>query len=124
MPEKILVVCDERHIARLIEVNLQMAGYNVTTAYSGVEALEKVAADKPGMIILDVMMPRLDGFETLKRLQADPKTRDIRVIMLAAKGQDGGVFRAWPSGGGSHLAGPLKPGEFLAFVKRIFDHRR
>jgi two-component system alkaline phosphatase synthesis response regulator PhoP len=121
MPRKILVVDDERHIVRLVEVNLQKAGYTVTTAYDGIEALEKVAADKPDMIILDVMMPRLDGFETLKKLQADAKTRDIPVIMLTAKAQDADIFKGWSSGVSSYLTKPFNPRELLTFVERIFQ---
>ena len=66
MAKTILVVDDERHIVRLVQVNLERAGYEVTTAYDGVEALEAVEAEIPDMIILDVMMPRMDGFEALK----------------------------------------------------------
>ena len=121
MPRKILVVDDERHIVRLVEVNLQKAGYTVMTAYDGLEALEKVAADKPDMIILDVMMPRLDGFETLKKLQADAKTRDIPVIMLTAKAQDADIFKGWSSGVSSYLTKPFNPRELLTFVERIFQ---
>ena len=121
MPRKILVVDDERHIVRLVEVNLQKAGYTVMTAYDGLEALEKVAADKPDMIILDVMMPRLDGFETLKKLQADADTRDIPVIMLTAKAQDADIFMGWSSGVSSYLTKPFNPRELLTFVERIFQ---
>ena len=72
MAKTILVVDDERHIVRLVQVNLERAGYEVTTAYDGVEALEAVEAEIPDMIILDVMMPRMDGFEALKKLCGCP----------------------------------------------------
>ncbi len=121
MAKKILVVDDERHIVRLVEVNLARAGYEVMTAYDGVEALEKVKADKPDMIVLDVMMPRMDGFEALKRLQADPDTQDIPVIMLTAKAQDADIFRGWSSGVSSYLTKPFNPRELLTFVERIFQ---
>src|SRR3990172_11803439 len=95
---KILVVDDERHIVRLIQVNLERAGYQVVTAFDGRDALKKVEAEKPDLVVLDVMMPHLDGFEVLKRLQANPATREIPVVMLTAKAQDGDVFRGWSSG--------------------------
>src|ERR1035437_7727467 len=107
MARKILVVDDERHIVRLVQVNLEKAGYTVLTAYDGVEALEQVAKEKPDMIVLDVMMPRLDGFEVLKKLQADAGTRDIPVIMLTAKAQDADIFRGWSSGVSSYLTKPF-----------------
>jgi len=121
MAKKILVVDDERHIVRLVEVNLTRAGYEIMTAYDGVEALEKVKADKPDMIVLDVMMPRMDGFEVLKRLQADAGTQDIPVIMLTAKAQDADIFRGWSSGVSSYLTKPFNPRELLTFVERIFQ---
>ncbi len=121
MAKKILVVDDERHIVRLVEVNLTRAGYDVVSAYDGVEALEKVAEDIPDMIVLDVMMPRMDGFEVLKNLQADPRYKDIPVIMLTAKAQDADIFKGWQSGVSSYLTKPFNPKELLVFVQRIFQ---
>jgi two-component system alkaline phosphatase synthesis response regulator PhoP len=121
MAKKILVVDDERHIVRLVEVNLARAGYEVVTAYDGVEALEKVEQEIPDMVVLDVMMPRMDGFEVLKNLQADDKYRDIPVIMLTAKAQDADIFKGWQSGVSSYLTKPFNPKELLVFVQRIFQ---
>jgi two-component system, OmpR family, alkaline phosphatase synthesis response regulator PhoP len=121
MPKKILAVDDERHIVRLVEVNLQRAGYEVVTAYDGREALEKVKSENPDLVVLDVMMPYMDGFEVLKNLKADPVTAEIPVIMLTAKAQDADVFRGWQSGVDCYLTKPFNPMELLTFVKRIFD---
>jgi two-component system alkaline phosphatase synthesis response regulator PhoP/two-component system response regulator VicR len=121
MPKKILAVDDEKHIVRLIQVNLERAGYEVVTAFDGVEALKKVAEERPDLIVLDVMMPQMDGFETLKNLKANPQTRDIPVIMLTAKAQDADVFRGWQSGVDCYLTKPFNPLELLTFVKRIFE---
>ena len=121
MAKTILVVDDERHIVRLVQVNLERAGYEVTTAYDGVEAIEAVQSELPDMIILDVMMPRMDGFEALKKLRADDKTKDIPVIMLTAKAQDADIFKGWSSGVDSYLTKPFNPRELLAFVDRIFQ---
>jgi two-component system alkaline phosphatase synthesis response regulator PhoP/two-component system response regulator VicR len=121
MPKKILAVDDERHIVRLVEVNLQRAGYEVVTAFDGREALEKVKAETPDLVVLDVMMPYMDGFEVLKNLKADPVTAEIPVIMLTAKAQDADVFRGWQSGVDCYLTKPFNPMELLTFVKRIFD---
>ena len=121
MAKKILVVDDERHIVRLVQVNLDRAGYEVLVAYDGIEALKKVSEDKPDMVILDVMMPRMDGFEVLKKLQADEDTKDIPVIMLTAKAQDADIFKGWSSGVSSYLTKPFNPRELLTFVERIFQ---
>ena len=120
MAKKILAVDDEKHIVRLIQVNLERAGYEVVTAGDGKEALEKVKSENPDMIVLDVMMPYMDGFEVLRTLKADQATRDIPVIMLTAKAQDADVFRGWQSGVDSYLTKPFNPMELLSFIERIF----
>jgi len=121
MARKILVVDDERHIVRLVQVNLERAGYEVAVAYDGIEALEKVEAEKPDMVVLDVMMPRMDGFDVLKKLQANADTKDIPIIMLTAKAQDADIFKGWSSGVSSYLTKPFNPRELLTFVERIFQ---
>jgi two-component system alkaline phosphatase synthesis response regulator PhoP/two-component system response regulator VicR len=120
MPKKILAVDDERHIVRLVQVNLEREGYTVVTAYDGKEALEKVEAEQPDLIVLDVMMPYMDGFEVLQNLKKNQATREIPVIMLTAKAQDADVFRGWQSGVDCYLTKPFNPQELKAFVKRIF----
>ncbi|HET6386589.1 MAG TPA: response regulator [Armatimonadota bacterium] len=120
MAKKILAVDDEKHIVRLVQVNLERAGYQVVTAFDGVEALEKVKGERPDMIVCDVMMPRMDGFEVLRNLKSDASTRDIPVIMLTAKAQDADVLRGWTSGVDCYLTKPFNPMELLSFVKRIF----
>ncbi len=119
--KKVLAVDDERHIVRLIQVNLERAGYQVATAFDGTEALKKVEGEKPDLIVLDVMMPRMDGFEVLKRLQANPETREIPIVMLTAKAQDADVFRGWSSGVSAYLTKPFNPLELITFVKRILS---
>lgn len=121
MGKKILVVDDERHIVRLVQVNLERAGYEVVTAYDGEEALQKVREERPDLIVLDIMMPKMGGFEVMKHLKADPTTRDIPVIMLTAKAQDADVFRGWQSGVDCYLTKPFNPLELLTFIKRIFE---
>src|SRR5579862_4159438 len=121
MAKKILAVDDERHIVRLVQVNLERAGYKVVTAYDGKEALDKVQSERPDLIVLDVMMPYMDGFEVLQTLKKNPATRELPVIMLTAKAQDADVFRGWQSGVDCYLTKPFNPMELIAFVKRIFS---
>ena len=121
MAKKILAVDDEKHIVRLVQINLQKEGYEVVTASNGREALERVASDKPDLIIMDVMMPEMDGFGALKILKADTATSGIPVIMLTAKAQDADVFQGWKSGADLYLTKPFNPQELLTFVKRIFQ---
>jgi two-component system alkaline phosphatase synthesis response regulator PhoP len=121
MAKKILAVDDEKNIIRLIEVNLEREGYTVVTAGDGKEALEKVALEQPDLVVLDVMMPYLDGFEVLHELKKNPDTRDIPVIMLTAKAQDADVFNGYKNGADCYLTKPFNPKELTSFVKRIFD---
>jgi two-component system alkaline phosphatase synthesis response regulator PhoP/two-component system response regulator VicR len=120
MPKKILAVDDERHIVRLVQVNLERQGYDVVTAFDGKEALEKIAAENPDLVVLDVMMPYMDGFEVLQTIRKNPETRELPVIMLTAKAQDADVFRGWQQGVDCYLTKPFNPMELITFVRRIF----
>ncbi|MHB9125889.1 MAG: response regulator transcription factor [Armatimonadota bacterium] len=120
MPRKILAVDDEKHIVRLVQVNLERQGYEVVTANDGKEALQKVEEEKPDLLVLDVMMPYQDGVEVLQTLRRNPETANIPVVMLTAKAQDADVFRGWQSGVDAYLTKPFNPMELISFVKRIF----
>lgn len=121
MAKKILAVDDEKHIVRLVQINLEKEGYEVATANTGREALEKVAEFQPDLIVMDVMMPEMDGLEALSRLKADPATSEIPIIMLTAKAQDSDVFRGWQAGADLYLTKPFNPSELLTFVKRLLQ---
>src|SRR4051812_18971269 len=121
MTKHILAVDDEVNIRRLVEVNLQRHGYRVSTASDGVEALEKISAEQPDMVVLDVMMPRMDGVEVLRRLKADPATHEIPVVMLTAKAQDADLLKGWQMGTEMYLTKPFNPMQLLTFVRRIFE---
>lgn len=121
MAYKILIVDDEPSIRRLLQVNLERANYIVEQACDGVEALEKITANKPDLIILDVMMPRMDGFETLKQLMSNPGTSAIPVIMLTAKASDKDIFSGWAAGVSAYLTKPFNPKELLTFTERVLQ---
>lgn len=121
MPKKILAVDDERSIVRLIQINLERQGFQVITAYDGKEALLKLEAEKPDLVVLDVMMPYMDGFEVLQNIRKNTATRDLPVIMLTAKAQDSDVFKGYSGGADLYLTKPFNPLELVTFVKRIFS---
>lgn len=121
MAKRILAVDDEKHILRLVQINLEKAGYLVVTASNGREALEAVALERPDLIVMDVMMPEMDGLEALQKLKSDEQTANIPVVMLTAKAQDADVFQGWQSGADLYLTKPFNPIELLTFVKRILD---
>ncbi|GMV35902.1 MAG: hypothetical protein AMXMBFR61_04100 [Fimbriimonadales bacterium] len=119
MALKILVCDDERHIVRLIQVNLERQGWEVVTAYDGKEGLEKIKSVHPDLVVLDVMMPYMDGFEVLKTLRREPEFQELPVIMLTAKAQDKDVFEGYHYGADMYLTKPFNPMELVTFVKRI-----
>jgi CheY-like chemotaxis protein len=84
---KILVVDDEEHIVMILKDSLEFSGFQVVTAYNGMEALERVEQDAPDLIVLDIGMPKIDGWEVCRRLKANPKTQHIPIIILTAYAQ-------------------------------------
>lgn len=84
---RILVVDDDRSLVRVAQGVLQKEGFEVLTAFDGLEGLQKAQAEKPDVIILDITMPKMDGYQVCSRLQQDPNTRQIPVVFLTAKGQ-------------------------------------
>ena len=118
---RILAVDDEPNIVRLIQVNLERHGYQVDTASNGVQALEKIRANRPDLVVSDVMMPEMDGFELLSTIKRDPALEDLPIIMLTAKTQDKNVMEGYSRGADMYLTKPFNPAELLAFVKRILQ---
>jgi DNA-binding NtrC family response regulator len=117
MSARILVVDDTPHNVTLLEDLLTARGYRVATAASGTEALAALTREAPDLILLDVMMPGLDGFEVSERLQADGAARDIPVIFLTALDGDGDKVRAFAAGGVDYVTKPFRPEELLARVR-------
>jgi DNA-binding response OmpR family regulator len=117
MPESILVVDDDPDIARFVEVNLRSAGYEVSVAGDGEEALERAADIRPDLVLLDVMMPRLDGFEVAQRLRKNPQTANTSIIMLTAKALSSDKVTGLQSGADDYIIKPFDPIELLARVK-------
>lgn len=117
--KKVLVVDDEPYILRSLRMILEMEGYQVDTASDGLEALKKVSENKPHLILLDIMMPNMDGYEVAKRLKGDSVTSDIFILILTAKGQEKDKMRSASLGVDEHLTKPFSPNKLLARVKEI-----
>ncbi|MEX2421189.1 MAG: response regulator, partial [Actinomycetota bacterium] len=117
MAESILVVDDDPDIARFVEVNLRSAGYDVSVASDGEEALEKAGVLRPDLILLDVMMPRIDGFEVAHRLRRNPQTANTSIIMLTAKALATDKVLGLTAGADDYIIKPFDPIELLARVK-------
>ncbi|MCD4813914.1 response regulator [bacterium] len=119
MSKKILVVDDEPAIARLVKMSLAVEGYDVRTATSGFEALEEVAAWHPELIVLDIMMPGMNGYEVCVEIKSKPQTKQIKVVFLTARGNPGDAQQGFTVGGDDYIMKPFDPEELLEKVKSI-----
>jgi len=115
----ILAVDDEADILKLLEFNLKKAGHDVVTAMDGPEALESAKSKKPDLILLDVMLPNMEGTEVLKRLKKDSNTESIPVIMLTAKGEEVDKIVGFELGADDYITKPFSPREMLLRVKAV-----
>lgn len=119
MNAKILVVDDETDILNLLDYNLKKAGFTVLLAQDGPEALETAASKRPGLILLDIMLPAMDGTDVLKKLKADEATRSIPVIMLTAKGEEVDRIVGLELGAEDYITKPFSPRELILRVKAV-----
>ena len=117
MPETILVVDDDPDIARFVEVNLRSAGYDVAVASDGEQALARAGEMRPDLVLLDVMMPKIDGFEVAQRLRRNPQTANTSIIMLTAKALSTDKVLGLTAGADDYIIKPFDPIELLARVK-------
>jgi DNA-binding response OmpR family regulator len=117
--ETILVVDDEEDILLLCRVNLEFEGYHVVTASSGVEGLEQARAVRPGLVLLDVMMPTMDGWHVLEALKADPETMEVPVVMLTARVQGEDQMRGWSGGAADYIMKPFSPVALLETIRSV-----
>jgi DNA-binding response OmpR family regulator len=123
-PPRVLIADDNPQGAELLEAYLGDCGYELRTAADGEEALRAVAAWQPDLILLDVMMPRLSGFEVCKRLRASPATRDMAVLMVTALDQPSDVERAVEAGTDDFLSKPINKNELLLRVRSLLRSRQ
>ena len=114
-----LVVDDDEVIRRLIAVNLQLEGFDVATAVDGQDCLDKVAEIDPDVITLDVMMTRLDGWETVVQLRRSPDTAHIKVVLISARAQEDDKARGSHVGADAYLTKPFDPSEMIRVVRDL-----
>jgi len=122
--EKILVVDDEEDIAELVRYNLEKEGFQVVTASSGEEALEKVRELVPNLVVLDLMLPGIDGLEVCRSIKRDSRTQQISVLMLTAKGEDSDIVTGLEVGADDYVPKPFSPKVLIARVKNALRKKR
>ena len=116
---KILVIEDDPGASRLASYALEFEGYKVITAMNGLDGLKKAQNDGPDLIILDVMLPGIDGFEICRRLRTDEKYKDIPIIMLSAKVQESDKATGLKVGANEYLTKPIDPHDLITHVKNL-----
>ncbi len=119
LSNKILVVDDEPNIVRALSFVFNKEGYDVSIAEDGDQAMKMIRSSKPDILILDVMMPNKSGYEVCREVKSDPELRDIHVVMLTAKGQEGDRETALSQGADEYISKPFSPIQILARVKEL-----
>src|SRR3989338_2900852 len=117
--QKILVVDDEKDLSALVSLHMKMAGFEVLTANNGEKALDLSREEKPDLIILDLMLPKIDGWQVCEQLRQNAATKDIPVIMLTARTQIEDKLKGFEAGADDYVTKPFSPRELVARVKRV-----
>ncbi len=122
--KRILVVDDEIYIVHILEFTLTMEGYEVLTAADGEEALRRLEQDRPDLVVLDIMMPKVDGYEVLRRIRADEEFRQLPVILLSAKGRPIDRETGLEIGADDYIVKPFSPRRLLEKIQDLLERAR
>ena len=122
-PKRILIVDDEKDLVSLVALHMRMAGYEVFVANDGWTAIDVCRENKPDLIILDLMLPKLSGWEVCRRLREDESIKDTAVLMLSARGETDDKVRGFGVGADDYVTKPFSPKELVARVKRLLERK-
>lgn len=117
--KRILITDDDPVIIELLQVNLEMEGYDVVTAANGLEAVAQAVSERPDLIILDIMMPKMDGWSARAELLKSPDTAGIPVIFLSARAQQADLRKGYEAGVAEYVTKPFEPVELLSIIERV-----
>jgi twitching motility two-component system response regulator PilH len=115
----VLVVEDSVSQREMITDLLKGSGLSVSIATDGVEALEHIEGHRPDLVVLDIVMPRMNGYEVCRRIKADPKTQDVPVVMCSSKGEEFDRYWGMKQGADAYIAKPFQPTELVGTVKQL-----
>ena len=121
MPKRILIVDDEPDLLEMVQINLEMEGYECMVAYDGFRALDRVSKEKPDLIILDVMLPGMNGYKICRLLKFDEKYKRIPIIMLTAEAQRADRLLGEATGADFYMTKPFDADKLLAKVKELLE---
>jgi len=121
MSKKVLIVDDEEVIRKLLRIHLVKWGYEVKEALDGVQAIEQIGKDNFDLIICDILMPNMDGWQVLKEVKSNPKTKDMPVIVLTAKNEDSDMFKGYDWGANYYMTKPFTKAQLLYGLKLMFE---
>ena len=124
MPKKILIVDDEPNIVVPLQFLMEQNSYDVMVAYSGEEALETIAKFDPDLILLDIMLPGIDGYEVCQIVRLDPGRRHVKIIFLTAKGRDTDLARGMSLGADAYIVKPFSNAELTDRVRSLLGDSR
>ncbi len=119
--QRVLVVDDDEHIQKSLSQYLEMEDFDVDVASSGPQALEQARRQTPDLVLLDIMMPEMDGFEVVERLRQQPSTQHVPIILLTARGQDTDVIKGYHMGVSSYLTKPFNLDELVDTIREVLD---
>ncbi len=120
---RVMAVDDDHVIRGLLEVNLEMEGHEVITAVDGADALAKVTVEWPDLILLDVMMPNVNGWQVAETLKAQPETRNIPIVFLSARAMEADVRKGTDLGVQAYVTKPFDPIDLMELVNRLIAER-
>ena len=119
--KRILVVDDEIYIVHILEFSLTMEGYNILTAFDGEEAMRVIEQEKPDLVVLDIMMPKLDGYEVCRRLRKDDRFATLPVILLSAKGRSVDREVGLQAGADDYITKPFSPRKLIEKIRELLE---
>jgi CheY-like chemotaxis protein len=120
---RVMAVDDDHVIRGLLEVNLEMEGHEVVTAFDGQDALEKVVSMAPDLILLDVMMPNVNGWQVAEALKGNPRTHHIPIVFLSARAMEADVRKGTALGVQAYVTKPFDPIDLMVLVNRLLAER-
>lgn len=122
MNKKVLIADDEQNIVISLEFLMKREGYQVQVANDGEEAVRRIRAEPPDLVLLDVMMPKKSGFEVCQEIRSDPEMAGIRILMLTAKGRDTEVAKGLALGADAYMTKPFSTRELVDKVRSLLEH--